>query len=145
MLLKNALKLKNQLVSEISDLGRLIQQNNSIITGNKRDYSVTDLLTEYDAKVLELTKLKASIQNANVPVHEKIFLLSELKNKITMLKGIDTQDGKSRPTRGFGSSDPEFYEAELKQKETRDLIKSVEEQIRGIQNDLDDFNGTTEI
>lgn len=144
MLLKNALKLKNQLVSEISDLGRLIQQNNSIIEGNKREYSIAGLLTEYDAKVLELSKLKADIQKANVPVHEKIFLLSELKSKAGMLKGVNSEQGKVKRS-GYMATDTDTYEVELSQRETRDMIKDIEIQIRKIQDELDEFNGTTEI
>lgn len=143
MNLKQALKQKNQFVQEINELVQLIRNNNSIIVGNQRTYSPTKLMAELDAKTLELVALKAAIQKANVPVHEKIFMLSELKNRANNFRGIPTNEGKQRSS--YGNSEPEVLEVELNQKQVRDIVKNIEESIAMIQDELDTFNAITEV
>lgn len=141
--LKQALKLKNQLVTDIQELENLIRQNNSILAGNSRDYSVSDLMIELDSKILELVSLKAAIQRANTPIFDKIFMLSELKSKVQTFKSIPTSEGKQR--NGYGNGEPEVLTVELNQKRVRELTKGIESQIQTIQDDLDTFNAVTQI
>lgn len=141
--LKQALKLKNQLVTNIQELTRLIHDNNSALAGNNRDYSVVELMAELDSKILELVKIKAAIQRTNAPIFEKIFMLSELKNKVQNFKLIPTSEGKQRVS--YGNNEPEILTVELNQKRVRELIKGIENEIQTIQDDLDTFNAITYI
>lgn len=144
MTIKQALKAKNQLVSEIQELTLLIRTSNSIIVGNKRDYEVSTLMMELDSKILDLINLKAKIQRANTPVLEKIYLLSELKNKVTAYKGINTSEGKQINLYG-NPSEPISMEVELSKSTVRDMIKGIESEIIEIQDALDTFNTVTHI
>lgn len=144
MTIKQALKAKNQLVSEIQELTLLIRTSNSIIVGNKRDYEVSTLMMELDSKILDLINLKAKIQRANTPVLEKIYLLSELKNKATAYKAIDTSEGRQRNLYG-NPSEPISMEVELSKSTVRDIIKGIESEIIEIQDALDTFNAVTHI
>lgn len=144
MTIKQALKAKNQLVSEIQELTLLIRTSNSIIVGNKRDYEVSTLMMELDSKILDLINLKAKIQRANTPVLEKIYLLSELKNKVTAYKAIDTSEGRQRNLYG-NPSEPISMEVELSKSTVRDIIKGIESEIIEIQDALDTFNAVTHI
>lgn len=144
MTIKQALKAKNQLVSEIQELTLLIRTSNSIIVGNKRDYNVSDLMMQLDSKIMELITLKGKIQRANTPVLEKIYLLSELKNKVTAYKGIDTSEGRQRNLYA-NTSEPISMEVELSKSTVRDIIKGIESEIIEIQDALDTFNAVTYI
>lgn len=144
MTIKQALKAKNQLVSEIQELTLLIKTSNSIIVGNKRDYNVSELMMQLDSKIMDLITLKGKIQRANTPVLEKIYLLSELKNKVTAYKGINTSEGKQINLYG-NSSEPISMEVELSKSSVRDIIKGIESEIIEIQDALDTFNAVTHI
>lgn len=144
MTIKQALKVKNQLIQEIQELGDLIRTNNSILVGNNRDYSISDLMIELDSKILNLVRLKAKIQVANQPILDKIYLLSELKTKATTYKCIDTKEGKQRA--GYGNnSEPDIFTVEMSQVAVRKLIKGIEAEIIIIQDELDTFNSITHI
>ena len=144
MSLKQALKLKNMLIAEISDLYSLIRNNNQIISGNVRDYSISDLILSLDYKTLQLTNLKGKIQRANSPMLEKIYMLSELKNKIQAFKLIPVEQGKIRASYR-GDSEPEMMEVELGAKQVRELIIGFQSEIIAIQDELDTFNSITNI
>lgn len=144
MTIKQALKAKNQLVSQIQELTLLIKTSNSIIVGNKRDYNVSELMMQLDSKIMELITLKGKIQRANTPVLEKIYLLSELKNKVTAYKSIDTSEGRQRSLYG-NPSEVISMEVELSKSTVRDIIKGIESEIIEIQDALDTFNAVTHI
>lgn len=144
MTIKQALKAKNQLVSEIQELTLLIRTSNSIIVGNKRDYEVSTLMMELDSKILDLINLKAKIQRANTPVLEKIYLLSELKNKVNAYKSIDTSEGRQINLYG-NPSEAISMEVELSKSTVRGIIKGIESEIIEIQDALDTFNAVTYI
>ena len=144
MSLKQALKLKNLLIAEISDLYSLIRGNNQIISGNVRDYSTSDLILSLDSKTLQLTNLKAKIQRANSPMLEKIYMLSELKNKIQAFKSIPVEQGKIR-TSYRSDLESEILEVELGAKQVRELIIGFQAEIISIQDELDTFNTITNI
>lgn len=144
MSLKQALKLKNLLISEIAELYNLIRNNNQVISGNSRDYSPSELILMLDSKILHLTSLKSKIQKANYPVLEKIYMLSELKNKIQSFKSIPVEQGKIRNSYR-GDVEPEIMEVELGSKQIRELIKGYEAEVLNIQDELDTFNAITMI
>ncbi len=143
MKLKDGLKRKNKLVSEINDLYNKINGYNTINVGNSRPYSIRDLLTQVDSKTTELIELKTKITNANIPILSLIFELSEVKNKISRLKsmtcvtGIDTS---------YGYSDSKIERtSEIEYLEKDEMIKSLETRIEEIQSQLDYHNFTTDI
>lgn len=143
MTVKQALKLKNQLSLELNELYNLIRSSNSNMVGNPKHYVLGDLMMECDAKLLELVTLKTKIHKANEPIYDKIFMLSELKNKVNQYKGISTTEGKQ--TNRYSQEEPVVYEVELNVKQLKDVIKGIETRINEIQEELDTFNAITEI
>jgi hypothetical protein len=142
MYIREALKQKNLLIQDINELMSLIEENNSIIVGNKRLFKISELLEEVDSKILELSNLKTKIQKANIQIYSKIFLISELKLKISSLKRISTRSGIQAAS--YGSQVQEL-EVELNQKDVRNLIKESENKIINLQQEIEEYNSITEI
>ena len=143
MNIKQALKQKNKLIKEITEKTKLMQEYNSIELGNERPYSVNSLYYEVIDASLELSKLKAKIHRANVPVLEDIFLMAEMKSTIQALKKVDCTSGKSN--RNMYSSTEIILTVEMGIVEKNNKIKELEEKIEEIQDRLDIFNTNTEI
>ena len=95
MNVKKSLKEKNRLVKEIQELYARLSQYNSVEVGNVRPYSPKEMLEQVNQKSNELVELKTKIHNANTPVYDKIFRLSELKSTISRLKSLDCTEGVS--------------------------------------------------
>ena len=88
-----------------------------------------------------LIVVKAAIQRANLPVHEDILQLGELKHVIQMLSGLNTKNG-SEP----GFNGVEFrYSAVILKPEVLGIIRDLEAQIDAIQDKLNEFNAATRI
>ena len=101
MNVKQALKQKNKLVTELKAQYQILQKFNSIEEGNPRRYSMVDVLAKIESLSNELVELKARIHKVNQPVYNQIFLLAELKGQIKELKKVPTDEGKQ--TERYGS------------------------------------------
>lgn len=144
MNIKQALKLKNKLIKEIGENTKLIQQYNSVEVGNSRPYSTEVLYNKISNDTKELSKLKAKIHKANVPVLEDIFYMAEMKSTIQALKKMDCTEGKYNKDR-YRMESELVMTSEISLVERNEMIKDMENQIEEIQDRLDVFNATTEI
>lgn len=144
MTVKQALKQKNLLVKKINEDIRKVHAYNSVDEGNNRPYSTKELLNKIMETTKELVDLKTKIHLANAPVYHKIFELSELKNTVTFLKGLDCSEGRvvDRYTR---SQEPLIKVAELSVVERDNLVEGFENRIELLQEELDTHNATTHI
>lgn len=143
MNIKQALKKKNLLVAEIKkDLVNL-QSYNSVESGSDRPYSAKTSLKSYQDKTDELIKLKVAIHKANAPVYDKIFRLSELKSMVKYITSLNCTAGKEQNRYGVG--EPRIMVAEIGIVERDLLVKSLEEEINTIQDELDYFNNVTNL
>jgi hypothetical protein len=145
MNVKKALKEKNRLVKEIQELYTRLSQYNSIEVGNKRPYSVRESLELLNQKSNELVELKTKIHNANTPVYDKIFRLSELKSTISRLKTLDCTEGVSSDYYSRNRENPPVKYAEITVVERDEMVKFMEGQIEDLQDILDNHNQITEI
>jgi hypothetical protein len=143
MTVKQALKEKNSLLKRINDLTQKIYSYNSIDEGNKRPYSTSDLLSQVMELTGELIDLKTKIHQANVPVYDKIFRLSELKSLVKKINGIDCSEGKV--SERYSRTEPTIKTAEISVVERDTIVKDLEEQIERLQEELDVHNATTNI
>jgi hypothetical protein len=143
MTVRQALKQKNKLVQELKELNGRLQNNNSIIEGNSRDYSSKETLTAIYSKVNELTVLKTKIHRANAPVYDKIFLLSELKSIAQTLRGLDCTNGIAVDFYARRSESQIIKNAEITATERDAEVKFLENRIEQIQDELDQFNAAT--
>jgi hypothetical protein len=142
MTIKQALKEKNRLAKEIHDLYAKAQQFNSIERGNTRKYEIAGLLDQARKLTNKLVELKTQIHLANAPVYHLIFALSELKNSVKELKMISTEEGK---VTGRYAQTESFKEVEIDEVAKDRLVKELEVEIDGIQDQLDTHNAITEI
>jgi len=142
MNIKQALKLKNKLVSQIKEQYEIAKAHNSIEQGNPRRYSALQSINKANELSIELVELKTKIHLANAPVYDLIFQMSELKNQIKQLKSIPVDEGKV--TERYGSITT-IKEVELNIAERDNLVKGLESQIEELQDKLDTYNATTEL
>lgn len=142
MNVKQALKVKNKLVTEMKAAYSILQKYNSIEEGNPRRYSMTNTLEKIKTLQAELVELKTKIHKANQPVYDKIFALAELKGMIKELKKVSTEEGKVNERYGSVAS---VKEVELNVTDIDSAVSILESQIEGLQNELDIHNATTNI
>ena len=142
MNVKQALKVKNKLVTEMKASYAILQKYNSIEEGNPRRYSMMNTLEKIKTLQGELVDLKTKIHKANQPVYDKIFALAELKGMIKELKKVSTEEGKVNERYGSVVS---VKEVELNVTDIDAAIAVLESQIEGLQNELDIHNATTQI
>jgi hypothetical protein len=142
MNIKQALKLKNKLVTQIKEQYEIAKAHNSIEQGNPRRYSALQSINKANELSIELVELKTKIHLANAPVYDLIFQMSELKNQIKQLKSIPVDEGKV--TERYGSITT-IKEVELNIAERDNLVKGLESQIEELQDKLDTYNAKTEL
>lgn len=145
MTVKQALKLKNRLIGEIRQLNQRVHEYNSVVEGNVRPYSVKETLSTIYGKINELTALKTQIHLANAKVYDKIFLLSELKSLVKMMKELDCTEGSSNEyylRRGEATT---VKTSEMSILERDNEVAFLESRIDEIQEELDYHNAVTEL
>ena len=141
MTIAQAFKHKNKLVKEIKTIEARIQSNNSYIDGTKVNYDVRTLFTELSDKKADLVTLKTAIIKANVPIYSKIYELAELKSKVSLLKNLNTKEGKE--ILGYRETKEVEYISVISQLEVDRNILTAETAIEKIQEELDQFNYNT--
>jgi hypothetical protein len=142
MTVKRALKEKNKLIKEINELYTKIKTYNSVSDDSEKPYSTKELLSNIDSKLNELVELKTKIHLANGPVYDKIFRMAELKSHVSKLNQLDCSSGKQK---SWGDTEYTNKVSEIKIVDRDYLIKVSEEEIEKLQDELDEFNATTNI
>ena len=142
MNVKQALKLKNKLITDLKVQYGILQRFNSIEEGNPRRYSMADTLVKINELSNELVELKAKIHRANAPVYDKIFDLAEVKGLIKELKKVPTDEGKQVERYGSVAS---VKEVELTIVDIQAIVDKLQERIEVLQNELDIHNANTQI
>ena len=145
MKLAKALKQKNKLAGEVTQLKELLTEQNSRSTKQKFDYNNQEVLTNLRAKIDELVATKAAIGAANAEVYPKIFRLAELKGFVTALKGLSTKEGVYAESLGYSQSVEVEYVAQTKKAEVDKLVEEIEKEIQELQDALDEFNFTRSV
>jgi len=145
MKLAKALKQKNKLAGEVTQLKELLTEQNSRSTKQKFDYNNQEVLTNLRAKIDELVATKAAIGAANAEVYPKIFRLAELKGFVTALKGLSTKEGVYAESLGYSQSVEVEYVAQIKKAEVDKLVEEIEKEIQELQDALDEFNFTRSV
>jgi len=142
MTLKRALKEKNKLVKELNDLYAKIKTYNSVAEDGEKPYSTKELMLNVDSKLNELIELKTKIHLANGPVYGKIFRMAELKSHVSKLNNLDCSSGKQK---SWGGTEYTNKVSEIKVRDRDYFIKVAETEIEKLQDELDEFNATTNI
>ena len=142
MNVKQALKVKNKLVTELKAQYQILQKYNSIEEGNPRRYSMVDSFAKIQSLSSELVELKARIHTANQPVYQQIFELAELKGFVKELKKVPTDEGKQ--TERYGSVQS-IKVVEFNIVDIENRVGELQNRIEELQNELDIHNANTQI
>ena len=145
MTVKQALKLKNKLVKEITEELQKAQSYNSVEVGSNRPYSSSESLEKVSTLTNELIELKTMIHQANSPVYDKIFRLSELKSLVSKIKVLNCTEGTSTDYYSRRSENPPVMTSEISIVERDGMVKIMEDEIESIQDELDTHNALTQI
>jgi hypothetical protein len=145
MTIKQALKLKNKLVKEITEAIMKVQTYNSVEVGNTKPYSSKESLDEVTNLTNQLVELKTQIHQANLPVYGKIFRMSELKSLASKLKAIDCTEGTANDYYSRRSEAVITKTAEISILDRDTMVKNMELEIEKIQDELDTHNALTQI
>ena len=145
MTVKQALKLKNKLVKEITEELQKAQAYNSVEVGSVRPYSSSESLEKVSNLTKELVELKTKIHQANSPVYDKIFRLSELKSLVSKIKVLNCTEGTSTDYYSRRSENPPMMTSEISIVERDGMVKIMEDEIESIQEELDTHNALTQI
>lgn len=143
MNLSRALSEKNRLARKIKEIQKKIESHNSLIKGNTPVYSIENLLKELDTNIAELTEIKTRISEANLPVQNKIFRLSELKSQAAFLKNLNIKEGKILDERW--NAEVTEWVSSLGSVERDKMVETIETEISELQAELDQFNFETKI
>ncbi len=144
MKIAKALKKVTKLKGEISELNSRLQSSSTTLKDNEFEEKYNDLIDEMDAKKEELVDLKNKIMVANVNggKYKQILTLGELKDYLSTVKNISVTNGVQARSYGEGTLE---YKSQLTLADKRTQVKSLEERIEAIVDELDEFNATTEI
>jgi len=144
MKLYKALKLRKNLVGEITKLKQQIKDKNSYLEGSKNGekFSVENAYKELMQKIEELTSLKFVINEANREIQAQIYLLGEYKALITFLNEMPVAEGSEMS----GYSDTiKTYVVQFDEEKRNGLVKKFQAIVDAIQEELDEYNFSTEI
>ena len=138
----HALKEKNRLSTEIEQMWRAFQNENSCLETHKRKIDVKKTLKTIGQYSSKLVELKTKIGNASSAEHlRNIHLLDETKNRLAKLAETD------------GSEDPEFKHPDRRIERTavfnEKMILAMQQQLQSeanhLQDKIDVFNAETKI
>lgn len=146
MKLSKALKVKNRLVGEIAHLRQLVAQHNIVTDNNTAPVDVLGIRDESLQKQQQLMELKAKIAVANGPIWAKIVELGELKARIGFLRTIPVRVGTFTESQRYGAEPVKtVYRSKITQEEIEATVKLATERIDTLQDEIDQFNATTDI
>jgi len=144
MKLYKALKLRKNLIGEITNLKEQIKEKNSYLEGSKNGekFNVEEKYDELLKKIDILTGLKFVINEANREIQAKIYVLSEYKALIAFWKEVSVVEG----SQVIGYSDKiQNYVVQIDEEKRNKIISDFQKRVDAIQEEIDDYNFTTEI
>lgn len=145
--IRKALQIKNRLTGEIARLNSQIQTSNQYIEDQPKVFNAATLLGSRQTLVSRLIAIKTAISIANVAIYEKIAKLAELKDEITLLRSLRTNESVDTKV-VYGTSN---VTKEVKTKvdinaiEVETFVSEKEKAIEALQDEIDYFNNVTEI
>lgn len=140
-----ALRLKNKIVSKLSDLDTKIATNNSVIKGCTRKHDVKAL--DIDRKNLQkyLIDLKFELYKSNIPIQALIFEAAELKGYLLKLSTLNTTEGIQLTAYTPVGTQPAEYTSIITYDDVQKRLKTIQKRIEDIQDALHYHNQTTKI
>lgn len=141
--LAKALAVKNRLVGRLTQARSNIETYNSVLVGQAGESSI-DVRAEFQ-RYLSLqdavVRVKSVIQRANMPLLEDIFKMSEVKDRLKLLSGLNTKSGSEPSFNGLIYT----YVTTYTKAEVLEMIRRLEAEIDTIQDRLNAHNATTRV
>ena len=143
MKLAKALKLKNKKLKEYKSTLMKVIQHNSYDVDNKSIYDATNLYNEAVELLKDYLELKTAIHISSEPIRFKIFQLGEVKSLLNAINGLDTKSGVYKE--GYREVTLRTYESSITEEEKALKVKTLENTIELLQDEIDTFNATTDL
>jgi hypothetical protein len=146
MKLSKALKHKNILAHDVELLKGTLRKVNSYPVKQVVEHDARTILTDLRTRLDELVAVKTAIAVSNAAIYGKIFRLAELKGLSATLAALPTKAGVFVESGGgFGAASTEVeYVAQLSALEVEKLVAELQAEMVALQDDLDEFNASTE-
>lgn len=145
MKLYKALKLRKNLVGEIASLKQQIKERNSYLEGSKNGekFNVQEAYDELLSKIDELSGLKYVINEANKEIQAKIYTLAEYKALIAFWKEVSVDEGTK--VASIYSEKVQSYVVQVDEAKRNEIVKNFQKRVDALQEELDEYNFTTDI
>jgi hypothetical protein len=145
MKLYKALKLRKSLIGEITKLKQQIKEKNSYLEGSKNGekFDVQKAYDELLSKIDELTGLKFVINEANKEIQAKIYTLAEYKALIAFWNEVSVDEGTK--VASIYSEKVQSFVVQVDEAKRNEIVKNFQKRVDALQEELDEYNFTTEI
>lgn len=143
--LAKALKLKNSLTKEISELKQKVQNSNLQTDRVRNSYRSDEEGSKLTGKVDKLVELKTKIAQANAPIWESIFKIAEAKGLIETFNGMRIIDQDQIQYKPDGTEVVLSTKPYITEDQKAKMVKDYEAVIEREQDVIDAFNATTKI
>ena len=141
--LAQALKEKNRLAGEITNMWNLVQRENSCWENHTRCIDIRETLETIGTYTEKLIELKTKIGKANKDNLENMYSLEELKSKISKLDGINTEEDVKYI--GMQETIKMVRTVEIQESEILKMKKELQIECNRLQDALDSYNVRTTI
>jgi hypothetical protein len=104
---------------------------------------VEKIYADLQAKINELVGLKYVINEANRPIQEQIYRLSELKALLVFWNGVNVQEGEHMV--GYSEAKTIKYVSQVDEIKRNQMVEEFQKKVDVIQEEIDTYNYTTDI
>lgn len=146
MKIAKALKVKNRLAGDIRRLEQIVSRENSRKADEFDRDKVIKYLSELTDTREELILLKTKIQRKTAPIADKLIRLAELKGEIEFFQSLNPTEGIIYSDAGYGNPQKEVvYKAYYNRDAIDESIVIFQNEIAELQDEVDEYNATTDI
>ena len=138
--LAQALKEKNRLAGEITNLWNLLQQENSCWEEHTRCIDIRETLETIRLYTGKLIELKTKIGQANNGNLENIYSMEEMKSQISRLSSVNTDEDVQYLEYGAGKHILRKHTVELSAAEILEMKKGLQTRCNRLQDAMDAYN-----
>jgi len=141
MNISKALKEKNRMAGEITTVRNIIIRENARRTDQPRKVDVIEKQAELMALTEKLASLKGKIALASAPIVGNLAKMEELKGLISFYDSLPVREGKEKDHYGNETE----WKSAIPRHETDSLKTILQQELNRLQDEVDDFNGRTQI
>ena len=148
--LAKALKVKNRLVGELSNLQNVARQHNALPVESRGEKSVRldKVWSDLQKVSNRLVELKSKIAVATAGIAPLLVDLAETKGTIAFLESLPVKEGKEDTQIGYGvnsSLKTVVWDSFINEDAKNRIVKENKNRIDSLQDQIDEFNAVTKI